>query len=81
MKISIKSFSLICLASLLLLGSNLARAEQEGKGTGPKLLCKYIEVDHKGRPPFKRRTVTRECPHEQENLVYTEKVPKDALNK
>jgi hypothetical protein len=80
MKIAIKNFSVIYLALLLLLGSNIARAEQEGKDTDPKLLCKYTEVDTK-RKPFKRRAVFRECPHEQEDLAYKEKSPKDALNK
>ena len=33
------------LALLLLLGSSMAKAEQEGKDAEPKLLYKYSEVD------------------------------------
>lgn len=45
MKISIRSIPLIYLALLLLLGSSMAKAEQEGKDVEPKHLYKYSEVD------------------------------------
>ncbi|MFT5396926.1 MAG: hypothetical protein ACI85N_002141 [Gammaproteobacteria bacterium] len=45
MKISIRGISLIYLALLLLLGSSMAKAEQEDKDAEPKLLYKYSEVD------------------------------------
>jgi len=67
-----KRYSVFSCALLLLLGSNMATAKQNGKNTEPNL-CKYTEVDYKGRPPFKRRTVTRECT-EQSNPAHVEKV-------
>jgi len=66
-----KRYSVFPCVLLLLLGSNMATAKQNGKNMGPNL-CKYTEVDYKGRPPFKRRTVTRECT-EQSNPAHVEK--------
>ena len=45
MKIFIRGISLIYLALLLLLGSSMAKAEQEDKDAEPKLLYKYSEVE------------------------------------
>jgi hypothetical protein len=82
MNISIKRSSVFFSGLLLLLGSSMATAEQDGKntGTGSNLSCKYTEVDFRGRPPFKRRTVYRDCA-EQANPAHFKEVSTDTLNK
>ena len=58
----------------------MATAEQDGQTTGSNLSCKYTKVDYKGRPPFKRRTVTGKC-IEQVDLTRAEEISRDIFLK
>jgi hypothetical protein len=61
MSIIIKRCSIFSAGLVLLFGSSMVTAEQNGQIADYNLSCKYTKVDYTGRPPFKRTTVKGKC--------------------